>query len=438
MNILYGVYILVTSGLFLICFPFFWLYASISGRYKKGLAERLGCINSGIGSAIKGTPRVWIHAVSLGEIRVAESIIKSLENIMPGCSVVLSTTTEHAREFASEIFDDRIYIIYGPIDFILSVRRALYSIRPDVMVFLETEIWPIWITESRRIGVKTALVNGRISPRSFKSYFKFRYFFHGVLKNIDRFSMITEKDRFRINAIGADSRKIVVNGNAKYDLLPDLAVPHIEKDTRNILNIELSSMVFIAGSTRKGEESMIIDAYMNITKEFPETILFIAPRHIERAEEIASILENNKLKYQFRSEIDGETSKRTENIVIINSFGELFRLYSVGTIAFCGASLVPLGGQNPLEAAVWSNAVLYGPYMDHFLDAKALLDEKEAGIQVSGPEMLAEKVIRLLRDPELLKRQGMRAREAVLGNRNAGERHAGVIAELSKPRTGYK
>ncbi|MFC1868728.1 3-deoxy-D-manno-octulosonic acid transferase, partial [Thermodesulfobacteriota bacterium] len=278
----------------------------------------------------------------------------------------------------------------------------------DVLVFLETEIWPAWITEAHRMGIKTALVNGRISVRSFNGYLKLRPFFRSVLRNVDSFSMIMEEDRYRIISIGADPNRITVNGNAKYDLLLELADPSIEAEMRKTLNLKGTNPVLIAGSTRKGEEAMVIDAYKNILKEFPDTILFIAPRHIERTGEIASLLERNGLGYQLRSEIDADNSRRTEQVVIINSFGELFKLYSVATIAFCGASLVPLGGQNPLEAAVWGKAVFYGPSMEDFLDAKALLDENNSGIEVSNPEMLAEKVILFLRDPALLKEYGAR------------------------------
>ena len=430
MNILYGTYILITSGLVLTCFPFFWLYTRFSGRYGERLKERLGYISRGVTRSLIGSPRIWIHAVSLGEIKVAESIINSLRNIMPDCSIMLSTTTEHGRDLANDTFCDRVPVIYAPIDFIASVRKALNNIHPDVLVFLETEIWPVWINEARRMGVKIALVNGRISLRSFKTYFMFRPFFRSVLGNIDRFSMITEEDRIRIVSIGADPRKIVVNGNAKYDLLTDLAEPSIEQEMRKALNLEDSRPVLIAGSTRTGEEPMIIYAYKRIIKEFPDTVLLIAPRHIDRTGEIASLLERHNLRYQLRTEIDSDTVKRTEQVVIINRFGELFKLYSIGTIIFCGASLVPLGGQNPLEAAAWGKAIFYGPHMDDFLDAKALLDANDSGIQVSSPEMLAEKAISLLRAPDLLKNYGARARETVLRNRNAGERHARVISEL--------
>ncbi len=430
MNILYGTYALISRSLFLACFPIFWLYTRFKGQYGEGLKERFGYIDSGITKYLTGSPRIWIHAVSLGEIKAAESIINSLRSIIPGCSIILSTTTRHGRDLAKNIFRDKVPVFYPPIDFIPSVRKALNNLRPDVLVLLETEIWPAWINEARRMGIKIAMVNGRISSRSYKKYLIFRAFFQSVLGNIDVFSMITEEDRSRIASLGADSGRIIVNGNAKYDLLTDLADPSIELEMRRILNLEDHPPVFIAGSTRSGEESMIVYAYEKIIKEFPDTVLIIAPRHIDRIGEIASLLERYNLRYQLRSELDSNTVRRVEQVVIIDRFGELFKLYSVGTIIYCGASLVPLGGQNPLEAAVWGKAILYGPYMEDFLDAKALLDANSSGIQVSSPEMLAEKILSLLKDPDLLKNYSTRAREAVLRNRNAGERHARVISEL--------
>jgi len=430
MNILYGTYTLFTSGLFLSCLPPFWLYARISGRHSKKLKERLGHISPSLTRTLSGSPRIWIHAVSLGEVRVADAVIRALCRIIPGCSVILSTTTEHGRDLAVKSFGNHVPVIYAPVDFIGSVRKALSSVRPDVMAFLETEIWPAWVTEARRMGIKTALVNGRISVRSIKRYMKFRPFFRDVLSNIDLFSMIQKEDGARIRSMGADPHKIEINGNAKYDLLASFAEPAMETEMRQILNLKPHCPVFVAGSTREGEEPLVLDAYEKIVNEFPDTVLVIAPRHIERTPDITSILERRGLRYQLRSELDNETAVRKERIVIMDSFGELFKLYSVGTIVFCGASLVPLGGQNPLEAAIWGKAVFYGPSMEDFLDAKALLEDKDAGIPVSSAEMLADKAIRLLGDPDVLKAYGERAREAVIENRNAAEKHARAIARL--------
>ena len=430
MNILYGAYTFLTSSLFLSCLPPFWIYSRLSGRHGENLKERLGHISPKIVQTLSGYPRVWIHAVSLGEIKVAVPIIKALRQILPACSVIVSTVTEHGRKLATETFGEDIPVVYAPVDFIGSVRKALSSVHPDVLVFMETEIWPAWITEAHRMGIKTALINGRISVRSIRAYLKFRPFFCEVLRNVDAFSMISEEDSTRIRAMGADPSKIEINGNAKYDLLASLTDPAMETQMQKILNLEASSPVFVAGSTRGGEEAMVLDAYEKIIKEFPDTVLIIAPRHIERTDEIRSLLERRGFRYQLRSELDVDAVKRTEQVVIINTFGELFKLYSIGTVVFCGASLVPLGGQNPMEAAVWGKVVFYGPSMEDFLDAKAMLEEVGAGVPVSSPEMLAEKAIWFLKRPDALKAYGARAREAVIRNQNAAEKHANVIAGL--------
>ena len=413
------------------CLPPFWVYTRLTGRHSENLKERLGHIPPKLVQTLSGSPRVWIHAVSLGEVKVADSIINALRQILPACSVIVSTTTKHGRELATEIFGDNIPVVYAPADFIGSVRKALFRVHPDILVFLETELWPAWITEAHRMGIKTALINGRISVRSIGGYLKFRPFFHEVLRNVDAFSMISEEDSTRIRAMGADPNKIEINGNAKYDLLVSLADPAMAKQMQKILNLEASCPIFVAGSTRGGEEEMVLDAYEKIIKEFPDTVLIIAPRHIERTAEIRSLLERLGFRYQLRSEIDAGAAKRTEQVVIINTFGELFKLYSIGTVIFCGASLVPLGGQNPLEAAVWGKVVFYGPSMEDFMDAKAMLEEVGAGIPVSSPEMLAEKVVWFLRHPETLKSYGDRAREAVVRNQKAADKHAKVIAGLT-------
>jgi len=430
MNLAYAAYIGLSSVLFVSCVPPFWIYTRLSGRYRKGFGERLGSLPRALTQRLWGSPRIWIHAVSLGEVRLSVPLVKALSKILPGCSVIISTTTEHGRELAVETFGEDIPVVYAPIDFIGSVRKALSRVRPDVFVLLETEIWPTWIAEARRMGIRTALINGRISVRSIGGYYKLRPLFRQVLQNIDAFSMILEEDAARIQEMGADPRKIEINGNAKYDLLASLAEPAMETEMRKILNLDTSHTVFVAGSTRHGEEAMVLDAYQRITRQFPNTVLVMVPRHIERTSAIGSMVEARGFRYQLRSQFDAVGTRRTAPVVIMNVFGELFKAYSVGTVVFCGGSLVPLGGQNPLEAAAWGKVVLYGPSMEDFLDAKTLLEEKGAGVPVSSPEMLAEKAIWFLSHPGVLKIRGTRAREVVMKNHEAAERHAKVISRL--------
>ncbi len=430
MSVLYWIYMVFTSGLFLLLFPFFLLYTRVTGRYSHHLRERLGFIPLEAVQQLTGRPRIWIHAVSLGEVKVAGSIIGALRHIMPGCSIIISSMTEHGRNLARETFGEEIPVVYAPIDFVGSVRRALSLFRPDAMIFLETEIWPAWLFEARRMGIKTALINGRISVRSIDGYLKLRPFFKEVLKNLDLFSMILEEDGARIRSMGADPLRIEINGNAKYDLFATAPDPGIEMKMRQTLNLDTSQRVIVAGSTRRGEEEMILDAYVKALGEFPDTMLIIVPRHIDRTSEIGALINGRGLEYQLRTEIGEGKEKRTEKVIIINTFGELFKIYSIGTIVFCGASLVPLGGQNPLEPAAWGKAVLYGPSMEDFLDAKDLLEKAGASVPVSTPGELGKKILYLLGHPEKSRAYGDRARGAVFKNQGAAEKHARAIERL--------
>ena len=431
MKPLYTAYTALTSGIFLTGFPLFWLYTRLSGRHRRGLKERLGFVPIVVSSSSQDGPRIWIHAASLGEVKVAAPIISSLRGLVPACSLFLSTTTDHGQDLANNTFRN-IPVVYAPIDTTFSVKRALYRIRPKVMVFLETEIWPAWLVEAHRMGIKTALINGRISERSIGRYLRFRPFFTEVLNHFDVLSMILGGDARRIKDMGADPVKIEVNGNAKYDLLAGQANPLIAEEMRRILNLDPSQTVFVAGSTRDGEEAIILDVFEKIRGPFPDTVLIIAPRHIDRTPAIESMLRTRGLHYQRRSDLGENGAKRDASVVLMNSFGELFSLYSVGTINFCGASLVPLGGQNPLEAAAWGKPVFYGPSMEDFMDAKGLLEDLNAGIEIGGAVAFAEKAIWFLKHPEALKEFGQRAREAAMKNRGAAEKHAGVIARLSQ------
>jgi len=426
----YGIYKALTGLLVTAGFPPFWLYTRLSGRYMENLAERFGVLPSRLFRESPERPRIWIHAVSLGEVKVAAAIVHALKGLLREVSIVLSTVTEHGRHLAEETFGPEVRVVYAPIDFFPSVRKALASVRPDVLVFLETEIWPAWLSEARRMHIRTALINGRISLRSIETYRRFKFFFREILDHFDYLSMISEADADRILSMGANPEKIRIHGNAKYDLFARPVDPQAEAEARRLLNLAPESRVLIAGSTRGGEEGIILDAYARILQRYPDTILIVAPRHIERSGQIGALIEARGLRYQRRTDLAPDRANRKEQIVILDTFGELFKIYSVGSLVFCGASLVPLGGQNPLEPAAWGKVVLYGPSMDDFREAGTLLEEAGAGIPVTGAGMLAEKAIWFFSHPEVLKRDGERARQAVLNNRGAAEKHARVIVDL--------
>ncbi len=432
MTIFYLIYRVLTLVLVSLAVIPFLIFSLFTGRYRKHIMERLGYVPGNIPLKLIGKPRIWIHGVSLGEIKVANSIICSLEEQIPGCSIILSTTTEHGRDLANELLGDRVPVIYSPVDLFFAVKKSLNKINPDILIFLETEIWPSWIIEARRAGVRIALLNGRISKRSIKSYVKVKSFFKGILANFDLLSMISMDDEKHIKLIGADPEKTAVNGNAKYDMLISQTTPGMNEIVRKKLQAGQKDPLIVAGSTRSGEEALLLDSFEKITGSFPDALLVIAPRHLDRVKDITGLLKDRKFEFHLWGEVVSDGFERTKNIIVIDCYGELFNVYSAADIAFCGASLVPLGGQNPLEPAAWGSPVFHGPHMDDFLDAESLLRKYDADIMVKDAGDFAEKAVYYLNNHALLKEKGAAGKNALMESRNASQKHAAAIAGLVK------
>jgi len=427
MNIPYLIYVFTGSILFLLLFPFFLLYSLITGKHRKGLLQRLGIYVNLPAASISGVPRIWLHAASVGEVKVAGAIIESISSQLPECEIIVSTTTTAGHELSIKSFKGNVTFVYAPVDFILSVRKSLSAFKPDILVCIETEIWPNWLVQAHKMGIRTMIVNGRISVRSIRKYIIIKQLMEYTLSCIDAFSMIGKEDAERIRKIGAPLERVEVNGNAKYDLLVRQTIPEINIKMKGIFNLKGGETVFVAGSTRKGEEKIILDTYMEVLKDFPDTILVIAPRHIERTHQVETIVREYGYQCQLFTEL--KVVERKSPVVIVNTIGELQALYSIATIVFCGGSLVPLGGQNVLEAAVWGKPVIYGPYMDDFLGAKDLLEQVKGGIQVENGHDLTEKVRYYLLNKKEADNIGDLARRAVMSNKGAAGKHTDVICK---------
>jgi len=433
MNIVYKAYNFLLTGIFFIFSPPFWLYTRLTGRYRDGINQRLGFYPKSLVNRISGVPKIWLHAASVGEVSAAVAIIESLKRLVPHGAIILSTTTEHGQALARDKLRSKATCLYAPIDFLVSVRKALSTIRPDILVCLETEIWPNWLFEARRMGVRLALVNGRISVRSIKGYLKIRCLIREALRQVESFSMIREEDAQRLMMLGVPREKIVVNGNAKYDLLLPMADMSIKGNIEKFYNLNGNFPVFVAGSTRGAEHEIVVDVYGKILETLPETLLIIAPRHLEKVRHIKDMVIRRGLSCQFKTDIDKPGGIRTASVVIMDTIGDLQSTYSIASIVFCGGSLEPLGGQNILEAAVWGKPVFYGPSMDDFLDAKALLDKTGGGIQVKDGRELAERALYYLTHPGEADAVGKLAKEAVMLNKGAADKHAEVIYRLLNP-----
>lgn len=422
-------YLGLTSGLFLFALPYVLLYSKLTGQYRSSISQRIG-IYPPLNLPVCHSPRIWLHAVSMGEVNAAVPIIEALRVLAPHCLLILSTTTEHGQEHAKSRLPSDVVCIYAPFDFILSVTLALRQIKPDLLVCLETELWPNWLMVAHCMGIKTAIVNGRISGRAIKRYRMIRPLMKKVLGGMNAFSMIQEIDSKRIREIGAPPEKIRVNGNAKYDLLLRQSDSRIRQNIQRIFGVKANEPVFLAGSTRHFEEEIILDAYQKVIQKAPNTLLILAPRHLERIRHIEKMINARGLGCQLRTSLEKNGENRTAPVILLDTMGELQATYSIATVVFCGGSLAPLGGQNILEPAVWAKPVLYGPHMEDFLDARSLLESTGGGIEVKDGNELAEKVLFFITRPDQAHKTGNSARKAVEMNQGAAQKHAEVICSL--------
>ena len=425
MYILYN-FLLAMAGLFAV--PYFFLRMILTGKYRKSLGPKFGFMSPEVFEGMKGAPRIWVHAVSVGEVTAAAPVVASLRAHYPEACIILSTGTETGQEMARRIVPGATAFIYYPLDIPQVIRKVIQRINPDIFVPTETELWPNFIRICRENAVKIVMVNGRISPRSFKRYAATRFFWKGILGAIDDIGVISEVDGERLEVIGMPRSRIHVLGNAKYDSLAAKASPELQKEMARRLNMAQGDRVFVAGSTHEGEEQIVLDVYESLLETYPDLKLVIIPRHIERGQAVLGMVRDRGFEDAITmNEIVSGKQRAAERVVVVDVIGELFAVYSLATFVFCGGSLVPRGGQNILEPAAWGKVMFYGPFMDDFRDEKDLLEKSGAGITVKTAEELLEGILKVLSDPEGLAR-GEAGRSVVVANMGAAERYSELIS----------
>lgn len=425
--------VLFAAAFFLV--PYYVIRILLTGKYRKSIGPKFGLISRDSIETMKGTPRIWIHAVSVGEVTAAAPIVSSLRELFPFACIILSTSTETGQDMARRMVPDATSYIYYPLDIPFVVRKVINLTDPDIFVPVETEIWPNFMRICREKGLKIIMVNGRISPRSFKRYSKTKFFWRNVLTAVDEMGMISPVDAERITALGVNSSRVSIMGNAKYDSLASRADDTLKQEMIDRLSIAAGTRVFVAGSTHDGEETVVLKVYKRLLEYYPDCLLVIIPRHIERRGEVLSYAEGEGFTDCITmSEINRGKRHTTERVIIIDVIGELFKIYSLATIVFCGGSLVPKGGQNILEPAAWGKVIFYGPSMEDFSDEKRLLEEAGAGITVTGEEDLFKKIQNVMDDPERLLERGEAGRRIVASNMGASRRYAEMISTWLRKR----
>ena len=430
MNIFQFAYNVVPLALAPIIIPGIWCYAKRDPQKRAVFSQRLGHNLTTQARSFHGSPKIWLHAVSVGEVKAAESIIDALEVVYQKASFLLTTTTTTGQQYARRQLGGRVTVCYAPVDLWTVVGRFLSAYRPDILICVETEIWPNWIVKAHRTGIKIVFLNGRLSSRSIRSYMRIRPLLRPVLEKVDAFSMISDADAQRIIALGAPVRRVHVNGNVKTDIGAENRNDHVVDRFQRLFMVNEQTPVFIGGSVRGAEVGLLLDVYSQLASMVPGLLFVIAPRHIEKASVIERLARERGICWQRRTELGKPGVVRTAPLVILDTIGELHNVYSIASVVFGGASLVPLGGQNVLEAAVWAKPILFGPHMDDFAETKTLLETCGGGICIKDAGALTERAAYLLSHPSEARRLGNLAKGAVLTNQGAAMRHARVVSRL--------
>ena len=423
---MYALYSALLSLLLLISLPYWLLQMARLGKYRAGLAERLGQVPERLHRDFSGRPVVWVHAVSVGEVLAVSALLERLR-AEGAVRVVISTTTQTGQRLARQRFGEE-NVFYFPIDLPLAIGTYLRALRPKVVVLAETEFWPNFLHMAHRSGARVVVVNARISDRSFPRYRRFRALLRRVLSNVDQFLAQSEEDAQRLIAVGAMPERVAVSGNLKFDVAPPRSLPFVEE-----LRAELASAkagpTLVAGSTVEGEEPFVLAAFRQIWTANPGARLILAPRHKERFAAVAALVAESGMPFALRSESCIAHDKW--RVLLLDSIGELATVYSLADVALVGGSLVPRGGHNILEPAFYGVPIIVGQHTENFRDIIALFRREKAVIECA-PAELTSHLQQLFADKNLRTQLGTRACSVLQKQRGATARTHDALHAILK------
>jgi len=407
------------------------------GIYDRDLRERLSCSHE--------KRSTWLHAVSVGEVMIALKLIQQLRTLEPDVHCVLTTTTTTGFALANKNALSRIEVMYTPLDFWPVMRCAFSVIRPARIVLVEAEIWPNLAAEAHARRIPLVLINARLSPRSERRFRRFQFLVAPTFRLLDLVCVQEPEDLDRWHRLGVERSRIKYTGSIKYDPTdfdytaeaqgPGGVVATSPGYMLPVLSLERP--VLFGGSTHRGEEEILTKVFLNLRQKFPSLCLFIAPRHVERVQQIQAQLEALSLDVRVASRVAGDNETKAD-CVLLDGTGELQRWYSIATVVFIGKSLTAHGGQNPVEPILAGKPVIFGPHMENFATLAKTLVSKHGAIQVSDIDSLERAVDNLLRDSETRQRLVQSAREVLSQHRGATARAAALIADLRSGREAAK
>ena len=424
---MYLLYSLATLFVFAVALPYFLYHWLRHGKYAVNLPERLGFLPVSLN--LDREPSIWIQAVSVGEALTARAVAAGLKERYPHLRLFVSTTTITGQQVARQNFQMADGIFYFPIDLAVIGRRVLDVVRPQLFVMMETEIWPNLLRECRARGVRTVVINGRVSARSFPRYRLVRPLFRRVLAFVDLFCVQGEETAGRLAELGAPRDRITVTGSLKFDSLQ--AAPPGRGDGRvlRFLRVTEERAIIVAGSTMPGEHEIVLGAFERVRTLAGNPLLVVAPRRPEHFGDAEACAVERGFKTVRRSTLSIDEEVKAD-VVVLDTIGELAQVYQAATAVFVGGSLVNIGGHNILEPAAFGKAIVFGPHMQNFAEIASTFLEGHAAVQVRSGRELEDTLIRLLSDAAERERMGNAARAIVEANRGAKQRTLDAIARV--------
>jgi len=413
-------YNLLFPVILLVMMPYFLLRMCRRGGYAAGFLQRFGWYDAGIQARLRERPRIWVHAVSVGETYVALRFMEELRQTRPDVAFVLSVNTSTAHALAGKSLPSGDILIYFPLDFPPVLKRVMRMIQPRMLVLTECEFWPNLIRMSKRRGIPVMLINGRMSDRSFKGYFRYRSLFTPVLRMVDRLCVQGKQDLDRYIKLGADPDRVRQSGSAKYDVaLRDPGNPQKAAEILATAAMSDGDLILLGGSTWPGEEDILLDYFMKAKVAHPGLKLVLVPRHAERRGEVAAAIERRNLNYVQRSQERVLKEGERPDVLLVDTTGELRHLYKKATVIFVGKSLGQHGGQNIIEPGACGKPIVVGPNMENFADSVREFKGTQALVQVASREELFAALDKLLQDKGAREAYGERAAAIVARNRGS-------------------
>jgi 3-deoxy-D-manno-octulosonic-acid transferase len=404
--------------------PYMVVRSLVKPAYRAGLPQKLG-----FNMPARGAPCVWIHAVSVGEVMAAEPLVKAIRAKAPALPITVTVTTPTGMELALKRFSGVARVLYFPLDFVWAAKSAVTAINPSVYVTIDTEIWPNVMSLCAQAGAKVVMANGRVSDKSYPRYEKLKWLFEPALKKADLMLMQDAQDAERIISLGANPARVTVAGNLKFDGLAGPLSANEHASMRTSIGIGADEKIILLGSLHAGEEAAI-RASISAREDFGTARLVIAPRRIEDITWIQNALEGSGLAAVRKSGMAGNPRIDPSIVPVVDTFGELSRLYAVADVAFVGGSLIRHGGQNPLEPAAHGTPVVFGPDMRNFRDICATLLKAGAGLMAQSEGELAEIFAKLLADKAARDKMGAAGLDVINRNRGVADMMAERILEL--------